>query len=51
MCCATVDLRLRFKGSPLPSKLFDGPRVPTLVDQFGPCYVVFVLEIQTRDPM
>jgi hypothetical protein len=47
---APVDLRLRFEGIPLPSKLFGGPCVPTLIDQLSPSNIVFVIEIQTRDP-
>jgi hypothetical protein len=50
MCRTPVDLRLCFEGSPLPSKLFGGPRVPTLVDQLSPLNIVFVIEIQMRDP-
>jgi hypothetical protein len=50
MCCAPVDLRLCFEGIPLPSKLFSSPRVPTLVDQLSPLNIIFVIEIQTRNP-
>jgi hypothetical protein len=44
-----VDLRLRFEGTPPLSKLFGGPRIPTLVDQLGPWNVIFLIEIQACD--
>jgi hypothetical protein len=46
-----LDIHLHFEGSPLPSKFFSGPHTPMLIDQLDPGDVIFVLEIQVRDPM
>jgi hypothetical protein len=46
-----LDICLHFEGDPLPSKLFSGPRIPTLIDQLGPGDVIFMIEIQAHNSM